>query len=125
MIKTGRKVCEDKTTRMSKMLTQKIDALKYLYNSLGETVTQNKNILESICRLKSELNENLERIDDWVTHHTDETRHSYRDDFLSLREVMDLFLKCDQIIEEYKQSCDVTYLQDTVARLIFYWTYYN
>lgn len=98
------------------MLTQKIDALKYLYNSLGETITHTKNTLEALCGLKAALNENIEKIDDWVTQHTDESRHSYRDDFLSLREVMDLFLKCDQIIEEYKQSCDAVYLQDTVAR---------
>lgn len=124
VIKTGRKVCEDKTSLHSQMLTKKIDTLKNLYNSLGENVTQCKIVLEGLIGLKRTIEENLGRIENWMNFHESNRdsiespqRDSDDDHNLSLKDVMELFGKCDELVDEYKQTCDAVHLQAIVDRI--------
>ncbi|KAL1375898.1 hypothetical protein pipiens_017210, partial [Culex pipiens pipiens] len=59
VIRTGRKLCEDKSTKNAAKLSQRIDTLKNLYNSLGEIVTQSKITLENLLRIMRCLEEEL------------------------------------------------------------------
>ena len=108
VIKTGRKVCEDPTTKNPKKLNQRIDALKHLYNNLGETVTESKRQLEYLSKLTKDLSDNYELIErylkDPTVHENDETARR-------------ALGKCNEIFQEYGTVCDSNYLGDLKDRI--------
>ncbi|XP_037924851.1 dystrophin, isoforms A/C/F/G/H isoform X9 [Hermetia illucens] len=108
-IKTGRKVCEDKYTKDPKQLSQRIDALKHLYNALGENVTQSKKSLEGLLALSTQLNENLQRTELLVK--LCETQQ-IQDKNLKFHEIEDLLRKCEHIYDEYAKQCERIYMED-------------
>lgn len=136
VIKTGRKLCEDKTTKYSKKLTLSIDALKYLYNSLGEHVTQSKITLEKLIRIATALQSNISTIERWLTIYT--TTETGAADSTTTTEPLSpkitgnndptiVLLSNDQIgamIEksnamygEYAEICDPIYLEELHAKI--------
>lgn len=124
VIKTGRKVCEEKATKNPKKLTLSIDALKHLYNSLGEHVTQSKINLEKLIRLTNALQLNISTIEKWLDHlldaaELDEQRISDIDDTLLLtnEQICAMIVKCNETYGEYSEICEPVYLEELRNKL--------
>lgn len=135
VIKTGRKLCEDKTTKYAKKLTLSIDALKYLYNSLGEHVTQSKITLEKLLRIATALQANIAAIERWLTIYT--TTETGADPttptevpspkifgstdptivLLSNDQIGAMIEKCNVMYGEYAEICDPIYLDELHAKI--------
>ncbi|XP_055852370.1 dystrophin, isoforms A/C/F/G/H isoform X3 [Episyrphus balteatus] len=109
-IKTGRKVCEDKFTKSPKQLTQRIDALKHLYNALGENVTQSKLFLEGLLKLSRQLNECFKIAAN--TLRNIESAQEITEKKKKFQFLEGILQKCEEIYNEYKKSCDQIYLED-------------
>lgn len=127
VIKTGRKLCEDKTTKYAKKLTLSIDALKHLYNSLGEHVTQSKVNLEKLLRLANAIQSNLATIERWINYSseaaelTPEQRNkAFGNDptlLLTNDQIASMLERCNTMYEEYTEICDPTYLEELHAKI--------
>lgn len=127
VIKTGRKICEDKTTKHSKKLTLIIDALKHLYNSLGEHVTQSKMNLEKLLRLASALRANITTIEKWLDYSVEqnklvpvEQRKSPANDatiLLTNDQIGAMLEKCNELYGEYREICDANYLEELQTKI--------
>ncbi|KAJ6635992.1 Dystrophin, isoforms A/C/F/G/H, partial [Pseudolycoriella hygida] len=109
VIKTGRKICEDRTTKNPKKLSQSIDALKHLYNALGEHVTQSKNILEKLLKLANGIEDNINGIDKWLEDSNKDLKH--------ICEIEKLLEQCNRMYDEYKESCDAIYLEEVREKI--------
>lgn len=121
VIKTGRKVCEDKTTKHPKKLSMSIDALKHLYNALGEHVTQSKNNLEKLLRVLSAVNANVQLIENWISARTEYEKSGGRivpdvplNSVLEIQAVLD---KCEELYREYNEICESSWMDDLRAKL--------
>lgn len=126
VIKTGRKICDDKTTKQSKKLTLSIDALKHLYNSLGEHVTQSKSTLEKLLRLATSIQSNISTIEPWLNYATQRNDLSQQQNKslgnepvlkLSNDQVAALIEKCNEMYGEYSEICDASYLVDLHTKI--------
>lgn len=117
VIRTGRKVCEDRTTKNPKKLGLGIDALKHLYNALGEHVTKSKNTLEKLLKMSNAFNENFQRIEKWLDQQEQLKKPTVDEennmDRTSFGDIQILLNQCNELYDEYKQSCEPTYLEDT------------
>lgn len=111
VIKTGRKVCEDKATKNPKKLGLSIDALKHLYNALGEHVTQSKNILERLLKMSTAMQMNFERIERLLDEHRAATTGG------DVTEVELLLNQCQALYDEYQVTCEPTYLEEARVRI--------
>ncbi|XP_036335017.1 dystrophin, isoforms A/C/F/G/H [Rhagoletis pomonella] len=114
-IKTGRKVCEDKFTRSPKQLSQRIDALKHLYNALGENVTQSKVFLETLLKLAHQLDEYFDLADQLIRRF--ESLQEKQDRNSCFLEYEDLLQRCEELYEEYSKSCDQSCMEDTRQKI--------
>ncbi|XP_070137506.1 dystrophin, isoforms A/C/F/G/H isoform X12 [Drosophila bipectinata] len=114
-IKTGRRVCEDRYTKSPKQLSQRIDALKHLYNALGENVTQSKAFLESLINLARKLEECFDSADSLIRRF--ESPQEVHDRNSILLEFEDVLQKCEEHYNEYSKSCDQTSMVDTRQRI--------
>ncbi|XP_075145725.1 dystrophin isoform X3 [Haematobia irritans] len=114
-IKTGRKVCEDKFTQSPKQLSQRIDALKHLYNALGENVTQSKIFLEGLLKLAQQLEDCFDVAEELNRKfETPQEIHDRNSVFLEYESILQ---KCEDIYEEYSKSCDQVCMEDTRQRI--------
>ncbi|XP_046806097.1 dystrophin, isoforms A/C/F/G/H isoform X5 [Lucilia cuprina] len=114
-IKTGRKVCEDKFTKSPKQLSQRIDALKHLYNALGENVTQSKIFLEGLIKLAQQLDECFEIAEELTRKFEGHQEiHNRNSIFLEFESILQ---KCEDIYEEYAKSCDQVCMEDTRQKI--------
>lgn len=112
-------MCEDSSTKNPKKLHQRIDALKHLYNNLGENVTESKKQLEYLTKLTKQLNEYFDLIEKYL-HEKQLTQFSIEtnsDDDLELGNVRNAIVKCNDIYKEYASVCDVNYLGDLKDRI--------
>ncbi|XP_039438021.1 dystrophin, isoforms A/C/F/G/H isoform X4 [Culex pipiens pallens] len=112
VIRTGRKLCEDKSTKNAAKLSQRIDTLKNLYNSLGEIVTQSKITLENLLRIMRCLEEELitvERLcrESETGQLTDDERNTFSEKIA----------ECNNLYEEYTKTCDSKHLEDFENRI--------
>ncbi|XP_017967437.1 dystrophin, isoforms A/C/F/G/H isoform X15 [Drosophila navojoa] len=114
-IKTGRRVCEDKYTKSPKQLSQRIDALKHLYNALGENVTQSKAFLEDLIKLARQLELCFDAADELIRRF--ESPQEVHDRNSILLEFEDVLQRCEQHYNEYSKSCDKSCMQDTRQRI--------
>lgn len=127
VIKTGRKLCEDKTSKYAKKLTVGIDALKHLYNSLGEHVTQSKISLEKLLRLANAIQSNLATIERWLNYSTEasdltpeQRSKAFGNDptlMLSNDQIGAMLERCSAMYEEYSEICDSAHLEDLHAKI--------
>ncbi|XP_062714874.1 dystrophin, isoforms A/C/F/G/H isoform X7 [Aedes albopictus] len=113
VIRTGRKICDDKSTENPAKLGQRIDTLKYLYNSLGETVTQSKIALESLLKIMRNLEENLSHVEKWITANNNVKQSTEDDERIALGKMN----ACNDLYDEYKKVCDPLYLEDLRAQI--------
>lgn len=124
VIKSGRKVCEDKSLKHSKRLTQSIDALKHLYNSLGEHVTQSKINLEKLLRLTNALQSNFTVIEKWLDYSAelgdlvaeDVKKHDTTSS-LTNDQIGAMLEKCNELYGEYREMCDASFLEEVQAKI--------
>ncbi|KMZ02650.1 dystrophin, isoforms A/C/F/G/H isoform X12 [Drosophila simulans] len=114
-IKTGRRVCEDRYTKSPKQLSQRIDALKHLYNALGENVTQSKALLESLLRLARQLEECFDSADSLIRRF--ESPQEVHDRNSILLEFEDVLRRCEDHYNEYSKSCDQSCMVETRQRI--------
>uniref|UniRef100_A0A1B0FRJ5 Uncharacterized protein n=1 Tax=Glossina morsitans morsitans TaxID=37546 RepID=A0A1B0FRJ5_GLOMM len=108
-IKIGRKVCEDRFTKSPKQLSQRIDALKHLYNALGENVTQSKIFLESLIKLAHQLEDCFDIADHLIKK------------FECSKEILefeDILQKSESIYEECSTSCDQVCMDYTYQGIV-------
>ncbi|TMW54019.1 hypothetical protein DOY81_000887, partial [Sarcophaga bullata] len=114
-IKTGRKVCEDKFTKSPKQLSQRIDALKHLYNALGENVTQSKIFLEGLIKLAHQMEECFDMAEELTRRFESPQELNNRNNiFLEYESILQ---KCEDIYEEYAKSCDQVCMEDTRQKI--------
>lgn len=116
VIKTGRKVCEDKMTKHPKKLGISIDALKHLYNNLGEHVTQSKHTLEKLLKISNALADNFIKIEQLLDYQ-DSGNISQNGDGTSVADVDLLLNQCNAWYDQYQQTCEATYLEDVRIRI--------
>uniref|UniRef100_A0A6P4EW80 Protein detached n=1 Tax=Drosophila rhopaloa TaxID=1041015 RepID=A0A6P4EW80_DRORH len=114
-IKTGRRVCEDRYTKSPKQLSQRIDALKHLYNALGENVTQSKAFLESLLTLARQLEECFDSADTLIRRF--ESPQEVHDRNSILLEFEDVLRRCEDQYNEYSKSCDQSCMVETRQRI--------
>lgn len=117
LIKTGRKVCEDSTTRNPKKLNQRIDALKHLYNSLGETVTESKKQLEILSKLTTELNESFDSVENYLRENQLSDLPINTEGDTHVEGIRRILSRCSEIYQEYASVCDANYLGDLKDRI--------
>lgn len=127
VIKTGRKVCEEKTTKHPKKLSQSIDALKHLYNALGEHVTHSKHTLEQLLRLMGTLQSKVDVIEKWLDFSDqiggvsiEQRKKIANNDFtltLSNAQIAEMLDKCNELYIEYNQICETIYLEELRTKL--------
>lgn len=118
VIKSGRKVCEDPTTKTPKKLNQRIDALKHLYNNLGETVTESKKQLEYLSKLSKDLGENFDLIENHLRERQlSELSVESRADDSDIEQIRSALARCNEIYREYASVCDANYLGDLKDRI--------
>lgn len=113
VIRTGRKVCDDKSTKNPTKLGQRIDTLKHLYNSLGETVTQSKVVLENLLKVMRNLEDNLTQVENWITENSNIRQSSVEEEQIT----SDNLNACNELYEEYQKICDPLYLEDLRVRI--------
>lgn len=116
VIKSGRKLCEEKDTRNPKKLTQQIDALKHLYNSLGEQVTQAKIALEDIRRLNGLLRDSMHKVRNFLDEREVSASPVPQSDKqtkqVSVSEAEEALIKVNELYEQYRKKCDPIYLEE-------------
>jgi regulator of replication initiation timing len=114
VIKTGRKLCEDKTTTNPKKLGQRIDNLKHLYNTLGDNVTRSKKDLETLLKYVEKLTGNFDVIELGLRFHERQSTHNNDNDepTPSLEKIEEHLDECYKIYSEYRKICKPLYLED-------------
>jgi hypothetical protein len=120
IIKSGRQLCNDTaTTKEPKKLNARIDTLKHLYNTLGDTVTTSKNGLEKIIRLLTQFNQSIEIVVKWIgkAKHERMENNNHEIDVETVNEIEAELRKCHQVFDEYKSMVDAVYLADISDRL--------
>lgn len=122
VIKSGRKICEDRTTKQPKKLNLSIDALKHLYNALGEHVTQSKNNLEKLLRIATALNGHVTVVENWIGMRTELERAgggkaANDDQLMSVADVDALLVKCNHLYAEYNDICDSAWMEELRTKL--------
>lgn len=123
VIKTGRKICEDRTTKNPKKLGLSIDALKHLYNALGEHVTQSKNDLEKLLKLSNTLTNELNAVEKWLCMNENSNLSGgvgvkeNNSDELPAIEIEKILEQCNVLYDEYRESCEPIYLEDVRRRI--------
>lgn len=118
VIKTGRKICEDPSTKNPKKLSQRIDALKHLYNALGENVTESKKQLEVLLKLSKELGENLRIVETFLVQMRKMAESSAENPLEREKEGAEgALVRCREIFEEYAEICEPVYLEDVKDRI--------
>lgn len=114
VIRTGRKVCEDRTTKSPKKLGLSIDALKHLYNALGEHVTQSKQMLERLFKMASLLEDNIARIEKLLAFEHEGSGVEVTE---TNSQIETLLVHSNSVYDQYRQTCDPTYLEDVRRKL--------
>lgn len=120
IIKTGRQLCSDQSTKDIKKLTSRIDGLKFLYNSLGDTVTTAKNGLEKIIRLLTQFNTSIEIVVKWLgkQKHDRIENNNTEIDIDAINEIEAELRKCHIVFEEFKSIVEIGHHEDVADRLI-------
>jgi hypothetical protein len=120
IIKSGRQLCNEPFTKDPKKLSTRIDTLKHLYNTLGDTVTTAKNGLERIIRLLTQFNQSIEIVVKWIgkQKHDRMENNNFEIDPIASNEIESELRKCHQMFDEYKSIVESVHLEDISDRLI-------
>ncbi|XP_066905843.1 dystrophin, isoforms A/C/F/G/H isoform X1 [Halyomorpha halys] len=133
IIKSGRKMVEDKSVPDPEQYTIRLDTLKQLYNKLGEEITVSKSNLERALEVSQDLNMDLNSLQSWVQAVTNDldqveaTPASDRDIKAELRFVKETIEECKKqetlqgkVQDGYNQFikfCDPSYLDTLKERM--------
>lgn len=110
IIKTGRKMVEERYVGEPQELSRQIDHLKELYNRLGAQVTDSKGRLESALLLAREIQNDLHSLTGWLDGHSAGTvgRQALELEMSRMQAVKD---KLDANYAEYAAACEPARLQ--------------
>lgn len=119
IIKSGRQLCNEPFVKDPKKLNTRIDTLKHLYNSLGDTVTTAKNGLEKIIRLLTQFNQSIEIVVKWIgkQKHDRMENNNLEIDPTAINEIEAELRKCHQVFDDYKSIVETGHLEDISDRL--------
>lgn len=119
IIKSGRHLCNEPFTKEPKKLNARIDTLKHLYNTLGDTVTSAKNGLERIIRLLTTFNQSIELIVKWIgkQKHDRMENNNLEISPTVINEIEAELRKCHHVFDEYKSIVETGHLEDIKDRL--------
>lgn len=119
IIKSGRHLCNEPFTKDPKKLNTRIDTLKHLYNSLGDTVTTAKVGLEKIIRLLTQFNQSIEIVVKWIgkQKHDRLENNNIEISPTAINEIESELRKCHQVFDEYKTIVESGHLEDINDRL--------
>lgn len=120
IIKTGRQLSNEATSRDQKKLSTRIDGLKHLYNSLGDTVTTAKNGLEKIIRLLNQFDTSIENVVKWLGKQKQDRFGNNNVDEIDLDTINEIeaeLRKCHVVFDEYKSIVEVGHHEDIADRL--------
>lgn len=107
IIKTGRKMVEEKSVPEPHEFSKKIDALKELYNKLGAQITESKTKLENALLTSREIQSDLQALDSWLRG--PDLRPQTLE--LEMSRMQALRDKLNANYREFAADCDPAYLQ--------------
>lgn len=123
VIKSGRKLCDDGSTKNPQKLSIRIDTLKHLFNTLGENVTKSKAILEKLIKTSNQFNVSIENVFKWISKQKRErldNSENLEEKPLNISTIQDAekeVLRCHELYDEYKSTVDPVYLEDIKEKL--------
>ncbi|GBP04627.1 hypothetical protein EVAR_3963_1 [Eumeta japonica] len=110
IIKTGRKMVEDKSVPEPHEFSKKIDNLKELYNKLGAQITESKTKLENALITAREIQNDLHTLNDWLDGlGTNIGKQTLELEMSRMEAIKD---KLNANHAEFQKHCDPVYLEN-------------
>jgi DNA repair exonuclease SbcCD ATPase subunit len=123
VIKTGRKICEEPNTKNPDKLGQRIDTLKYLYNSLGENVTKSKIVLENLMKILNQFNLKIESVLRWTSKAKKQQACLEKSEEINAElekskiDAEQDLKECHDLFQEYSKVVEPVYIEDLKEKL--------
>ncbi|XP_052744311.1 dystrophin isoform X5 [Bicyclus anynana] len=108
IIKTGRKMVEEKAVTEPQEFSKKIDMLKELYNRLGAHVTESKTKLETALLTAREIQNDLQSLTSWLHGLGNVGKQTLELEMSRMEAIKD---KLNANYVEFGKNCDQVYLQ--------------
>ncbi|CAH0731277.1 unnamed protein product, partial [Brenthis ino] len=109
IIKTGRKMVEEKSVPEPQEFSKKIDMLKELYNKLGAHVTESKTKLETALLTAREIQNDLQSLTSWLQGLGNVGKQSLELEMSRMEAIKD---KLNANYMEFAKNCDPVYLEN-------------
>lgn len=108
IIKTGRKMVEEKSVPEPQEFSKKIDMLKELYNKLGAHVTESKTKLETALLTAREIQNDLQSLTSWLQGLGNVGKQTLELEMSRMEAIKD---KLNANYLEFAKNCDPVYLE--------------
>lgn len=109
VIKTGRKMVEEKQVQDPPAFSKKIDMLKELYNKLGAQITEAKHMLENALIISREIQTDLLSLNKWLDSLVgDEGKKTWELEMPKMETIKD---KLNSNYVEFSKNCEAIYLE--------------
>ncbi|XP_039760235.1 dystrophin-like isoform X3 [Pararge aegeria] len=108
IIKTGRKMVEEKAVSEPQEFSKKIDMLKELYNRLGAHVTESKTKLETALLTAREIQNDLQSLTSWLHGLGNVGKQTLELEMSRMEAIKD---KLNANYVEFGKNCDQVYLE--------------
>lgn len=109
IIKTGRRMVEERAVPAPHDFSKKIDSLKELYNKLGAQITDSKTKLENALLTAREIQNDLHSLTAWLDGLNNVGKQTLELEMSRMEAIKD---KLNANFVEYAKSCDPTYLEN-------------
>lgn len=109
IIKTGRKMVEEKAVPEPQEFSKKIDTLKELYNKLGAHVTESKTKLETALLTAREIQNDLQSLTSWLQGLGNVGKQTLELEMSRMEAIKD---KLNANYVEFAKNCDPVYLEN-------------
>ncbi|CAK1546843.1 unnamed protein product [Leptosia nina] len=122
IIKTGRKMVEEKAVPEPNEFSKKIDTLKELYNKLGAHVTESKTRLETALLSAREIQNDLQTVTNWLQGLSHVGQQTLELEMSRMEAIKD---KLNGNYVQFTQICDPVYLEnlrDQIEEINNRWT---
>lgn len=109
VIKSGRKMVEEKAVADPQVFSKKIDTLKELYNKLGAQITDSKQMLENALITSREIQNDLSSLNKWLDSLVGSMGKQTLE--LEMSRMQGIKDKLDSNYKEFAKQCDAIYLE--------------
>lgn len=109
VIKTGRKMVEEKRVQDPPAFSKKIDMLKELYNKLGAQITEAKHMLENALIISREIQNDLSSLNKWLDSLVGEDGKKTWE--LEMSKMEGIKAKLNSNYLEFSKNCEAIYLE--------------